>query len=398
MTKMNFDQALSTFLELDPEHAILIRGPHGIGKSALIRAFAAALRERSTERYPVIDRRLAWMTEGDMLGLPTIEGSTTRWNPPDFIAQACREPCVLNLDEFNRATREVQNVGLQLTLDRETSSGDKLHPRTYVISSVNVGGTYQVNRMDPALLDRFFVVDLIFSFDVWLANEKASGVHQTWIDFLVAQPHLVEPILERKDPNDKGTSPRSASKCGRQLRSLLERGEAALASPTHVPGTVPFDVDAVYRIVGGFLGIPVAAAFDGHLKAHAKRQGAITGRRVYEDWCDLRREVDITRLDVLNKAVDGFIDHANGVTLTDGFNVSERIGQNFRQLLKDVPKEHRVLIYQRLMKPGKDRVAMLVALHRFGEDLLLDVFNTRPGEEGLGMKPLDPNNLAGAAE
>jgi hypothetical protein len=32
------------------------------------------------------------MTEGDLVGLPIIEGECTKFNPPDWFHQACNEP------------------------------------------------------------------------------------------------------------------------------------------------------------------------------------------------------------------------------------------------------------------------------------------------------------------
>ncbi len=389
MSKMKFDDALATFLALPPEHAVLIRGHRGIGKSTLIANFAKTLRERTGKEYPLIDRRLAQMTEGDMLGLPSIVDGTTTWNPPDFIRMACDVPCVLNLDELNRARREVQNVALQLSLDRELSSGVKLHPETYVFSSINLGNMYQVERMDAALLDRFFVVDLLFDFGLWLANERKEGIHSLWLDFLVGEPNWVNVSDDRSDINAKGTSPRSASKCGRALSPLLKAGEEALATATS-PNQPTFNKDLIYRIVGGFLGMPAAAAFDGFLKGYIQKHGVVTGEMVFEDWIDVRKKLDLTRLDLINNVIDKFLNHVNSLPSTPGMELTPRQGKNFQLLLEDIPREQRPLIYQRLLKGKRARIDILLALHKWGERLLLEVYGTKPGKEGLNIVPNIP--------
>jgi hypothetical protein len=61
-----------------------------------------------------------------------------------------------------------------LVLDRELS-GWKLHPQTRVYAAINCGATYTVTQMDPALLDRFAVVDLTPSVDEWLDWAKGDG-------------------------------------------------------------------------------------------------------------------------------------------------------------------------------------------------------------------------------
>ena len=67
----------------DARFPVLMRGRHGIGKSQLVYQFAG----RRT--LDVIERRASQMTEGDLIGLPNIEGRSTKWNPPDWFKTAC---------------------------------------------------------------------------------------------------------------------------------------------------------------------------------------------------------------------------------------------------------------------------------------------------------------------
>ena len=62
---------------------VLIRGRHGIGKSQVIYQTAKAL------DLPVVERRASQMTEGDLMGLPSVEGASTKWNAPDWFKTAC---------------------------------------------------------------------------------------------------------------------------------------------------------------------------------------------------------------------------------------------------------------------------------------------------------------------
>ena len=81
---------------------VLIRGKHGIGKSEQVYQFANAVGKR------VVERRASQMTEGDLIGLPKIEGNSTKWNPPDWFKTACDEGVVLFFDEVDRAVLEVR--------------------------------------------------------------------------------------------------------------------------------------------------------------------------------------------------------------------------------------------------------------------------------------------------
>jgi len=168
-----------TFLKVVPHVAavkkpVLIRGRHGVGKSETVYAFAA------NRGMKVVERRASQMTEGDLIGLPSIDGNSTKFNPPDWFKDCCDNPRVLFLDEVDRATLEVRQGIFELT-DSRKLNGHTLHPGTLIFAAVNGGvhgAQYQVGEMDPAELDRWTVFDLEPSVDDWLdfAKENADGL------------------------------------------------------------------------------------------------------------------------------------------------------------------------------------------------------------------------------
>lgn len=173
---------------LPKEDSVLIRADHGVGKSEVVRQIATTIRERdfNGKGFPFIDRRLGQMTEGDMVGLPSTDGNVTRFNPPDWIRRACDEPCFIFLDEINRGTLEVMQAAFELVLDRRCQ-GNSLHPDTRVMAAVNVGGTYRVTQMDPALLDRFVIVDLVPTAPEWIDhNRTIPGFPDSVVDFIAS--------------------------------------------------------------------------------------------------------------------------------------------------------------------------------------------------------------------
>ena len=90
----------ATFVKVAPHVAsvrkpVLIRGRHGVGKSEIVYQTAAAI------AMPVVERRASQMTEGDLVGLPSTDGNTTSFNPPDWFKTACEQPVVLFLDEVD---------------------------------------------------------------------------------------------------------------------------------------------------------------------------------------------------------------------------------------------------------------------------------------------------------
>ena len=168
-----------TFLNIVPhvtdiKKPVLLRGRHGIGKSEIVYQFA------EVKDLPVVERRASQMTEGDLLGLPSVEGGVTAWCAPDWLHRACTEPVVLFLDEVDRATPEVRQGIFELT-DSRKISGNVLHPDTLIFAAVNGGehgSQYQVGEMDPAELDRWTVFDVEPTVEDWLtwANDNVNSM------------------------------------------------------------------------------------------------------------------------------------------------------------------------------------------------------------------------------
>ena len=159
---------------------VLLRGRHGIGKSTVVYQFADKM------GMPVVERRASQMTEGDLVGLPSIEGNSTRFNPPDWFKTACDKPVVLFLDEVDRATIEVRQGIFELT-DSRKLNGHTLHEDTLVFAAVNGGehgSQYQVGEMDPAELDRWTVFDVEPSVEDWLNWAKDNSVSDITWDFI----------------------------------------------------------------------------------------------------------------------------------------------------------------------------------------------------------------------
>ena len=173
-----------TFINLAPAVSaarlpVLLRGRHGVGKSQVVYQIAKNM------ELPVVERRASQMTEGDLVGLPSIEGNRTSFNPPDWFKQACDEPVVLFLDEVDRATLEVRQGIFELT-DSRKLNGHYLHADTLVFAAINGGEhgeQYQVNEMDPAELDRWSVWDIEPTVEDWLSWAKGNVDSLVW-DFI----------------------------------------------------------------------------------------------------------------------------------------------------------------------------------------------------------------------
>ena len=187
---------------------VLIRGRHGIGKSEIVYQIAAEL------GLPVVERRASQMTEGDLVGLPSINGNRTSFNPPDWFKQACENPVVLFLDEVDRAVIEVRQGIFELT-DSRKLNGHTLHPETRIFAAVNGGkhaANYQVGEMDPAELDRWTVFDVEPTVQDWLSWAK-DKVDPVVFNFIQNNNTHLEHVEGEFEPNKKYPSRRSWKRC-----------------------------------------------------------------------------------------------------------------------------------------------------------------------------------------
>ena len=219
----------------------LLRGRHGIGKSTVVYDFAKRI------GLPVVERRASQMTEGDLVGLPSVSNNATSFNPPDWFKVACDGPVVLFLDEVDRATIEVRQGIFELT-DSRKLNGHTLHQDTIVFAAVNGGehgSQYQVGDMDPAELDRWTVFDIEPSVDDWLTWAKDNGISQEVWDF-INQNHLHLEHTDDYEPNKVYPSRRS-----------WERFDQCITES----GNLLDDHGSLYHLACAFVGFEAAVSF-----------------------------------------------------------------------------------------------------------------------------------------
>ena len=339
---------ITTFIKvataLPASQSVLIRGPHGIGKSALVNQIAnSSKKSDGTEGLPLIDRRLAQMTEGDIIGLPEMQDGVTRFCPVDWLLRACREPVVLFLDEINRATVEVQQCAFQLVLDRELN-GHKLHPETKIFCAVNASPEYQVNEMDPALLDRFWVVDLEPSVDDWINWAHENDVDGVMIDFIRHYPaHLRH--TSAIEPGKIYPSPRSYEKLDTALTSIGW-------SPTSLAGkSIP---EGFYALSSGFLGTEASIAFRDFVKNY---EAQVSAEDILENWKKNSAKVAKLSTDKHNAIVEKVIEHCK----TNEWSASQ--AKNACDFVKTLSGEIVVSFFNSVMETNN--VPNIRTVHKF---------------------------------
>ena len=279
---------------------VLLRGRHGIGKSTVVYQYA------TQQNMEVVERRASQMTEGDLVGLPDIEGNATRFNPPDWFKKACDHAVVLFLDEVDRATLEVRQGIFELT-DSRKLNGHTLHQDTLVFAAVNGGehgSQYQVGEMDPAELDRYSVWDIEPTVEDWLSWAKDNVDSLVW-DFINQNRSHLEHSGDY-EPNKVYPSRRSWDRLNQVLKGadLLEN-----------PGP------AMFALATSFVGFEAAVAFNDYAKNYERVvtvEQLLNGERVealeslsLNDHCAMIEKVDAEEILKAEISDDHLVNLAN---------------------------------------------------------------------------------------
>ena len=238
---------------LEARYPIILRGRHGIGKSEIVYQIEKDLPYTDG----VIERRASQMTEGDLMGLPSIDSigdssrsvSVTKWNPPDWFKESCDRGVLLFLDEIDRATPEVRQGIFELT-DSRKLNGHTLHKDTVIVAAVNGGDNspeYQVGEMDPAELDRYTVFDVEPTIEDWLEWSKDIVTPHVW-DFVNQNRNHLEHSEGSFEPGKVYPSRRSWARFSETIGRV---------------GDDPCKIDAsiLFALAQGFVGFEAAISF-----------------------------------------------------------------------------------------------------------------------------------------
>ena len=342
---MDIKTAVKVIKALPANISVLFRGPHGIGKSEVVRQLADEL------GLKLLDRRMSQCSEGDTVGLPKQtmitgpDGKTydiTSFCPPEFIAIAKHTPSILFLDEINRATQEVMQACFQYALDRCDFQGDKFHPGTRVFAAVNTGGNYQVNEMDPALLDRFFVIDLAPSdqdfFDHAESRPESQGGPM--------DPDLLRFLKERPSRLDAAKANPGSVQPSR--RSWVRLDSVYKANKIYA---LDMDKDAsakgfAYSLAVGLVGLEPSSDLVDFL---SKRETRFNATHVLDSYQTTAVKIKKLGQDKLNTLIDLIVEDAKANVWTPA--QSENLGH----FIGDIPAELRVSFITNFTKALRDQ-------------------------------------------
>lgn len=191
-------ELLDFLLHVAPTRPVFIWGPPGIGKTALVRAFAEDL---GLPYVPLLGSQLA---PEDLIGVPQILDGVSRFCPPRMIARP--EPYCLLIDELNAASHEVQKSFYSLILEQRI--GEYVLPAGSII--IGAGNRAQdtalVKPLPSALINRLVHVHLKVSYTDWLAWAQRSGIHPLVLEYIQLRPdHLAVDPPKTEEPFSHAT-------------------------------------------------------------------------------------------------------------------------------------------------------------------------------------------------
>ena len=308
--------------------AVLLEGIHGIGKSECIRDHFLK------QGYKFIVLFLGQLSDaGDILGLPDrvdVNGvKKTEFCPPGWWPTGKDledAKIVLFLDEINRSKPELQQVVMDLVLNRKLH-GRELPKNTRIIAACNPldDGYYQVEEMEPALLDRFNKYEFRPDVEEWIDWAASSKVNKNVIDFIYKNRQFMDPPSGKEAKSGQVYASRRSWK---RVSDILNDNPKLLD-----------DQNLLSNILFGVVGMAAASQFGRFLREQGQ---GLSAAKVLTNW-DRTVEERVRKMDVqdqisVNRNLISFLKE-NEKNLNASDNLASKWAFNLQQFLDVVPAE-----------------------------------------------------------
>lgn len=346
-------------LSISPLRTLCIQGESGIGKSEIVGQISTKLTSGfyknpencaamiadwnrltqgtdnlpgwSFERgLPLVMRRLSQITEGDLLGIPDkASNGGTRFTLTDWVVFVCRYPCVLFLDERNRAQEAIKQAIFEMQ-DSHAFHGMKFHPDTRLILAENIGDQYSVQSLDPAEMSRALMVGFRPTVKDWLNWAMNGNVHGCVIDFIQQYEKGAqgEGYLEFRGTGDPGKK-YPDRRAWKNLSDELVRLELF-----ETPDDILF-----FHLSAALLGPEVAGKFQDFTKNRIKE---ISAEEILSNWNKAKKklgkmeEVTQTQWISLTQKV---------TTAIKEFTITQEQAKQIGKFVEEIPSELKMMIW-----------------------------------------------------
>jgi hypothetical protein len=232
--------------------SVMLWGPPGVGKSQGVRQLALEIQGATGKTVCVTDVRLLLFNPIDLRGIPTANADKTLavWLKPK-IFQMDESKSVINilfLDEISAAPQSVQAAAYQITLDR-TVGEHRLPENCIVIAAGNrITDKSVAYKMPKALANRLCHFEIKSDFQSWKAWAIKKGINEKIIGYLTFR----QTALDKFEADDSLAFPTPRS---------WEMASCVL-------NAVSGDVEAVYPMIAGCVGLGVAIEFRTWVKVY----------------------------------------------------------------------------------------------------------------------------------
>lgn len=352
---MNIKSFLKIVKNLPPHHAVLMRASTGVGKSSLVAQISEEI------ELPLIDVRASIMSEGDTQGYPDIEGMKEKgimtFCMPAWFVRACNEPVVLFLDEFNRGLPAVQQSFFQIVLDRQLGNDENgmpynIHPETRIFAAINHGNEYDVNEMDPALLRRFWTIDLKPSKDDWIKWAKSKEVDNLIIEFLRTRSSHLFVNLEKVKPGNVFPTPASWARFDEVLKYI---GVNLMEDRNN------FDI---FNTAIGFIGQEAAVEFADFVK---KYEIVVTPEELLKSFKNCEHKLKTMSNDRINSLIERLGEHS----ISNNWTVSQ--AKNAAKLGKMISEEMMIHFWSKVT--GGKNIESIQKFHKEIGQYVVEIVN-----------------------
>lgn len=185
--------------------AVMIWGPPGAGKSAIVRSVAEKC------HCSFIDLRLAQMEAIDIKGLPVPEADGVHWKISAVYPRENTSRGILFLDELSACDRTIQTAAYELILDRKLGDDYRLPDNWLIVAAGNrIEDNASAVAMSSALANRFLHVELEYNPKSWIEWAMKSGIHGAVTGLMRFKPQLLADTNENTQNLERGfPTPRS---------------------------------------------------------------------------------------------------------------------------------------------------------------------------------------------
>jgi hypothetical protein len=163
---------------------LMVWGPPGVGKSAVLREICSEL------EIGFLDVRLAQREPVDIRGLPVPREDGVHWLTSAEWPRHGRG--VILFDELTAADRSLQVAAYEFILDRRLGDLYRVPPGWYIAAAGNRGDDRAVSvALSSALANRFCHLEVEADIEDWSRWAIGRGLHPLVVGFLRFQPRLL---------------------------------------------------------------------------------------------------------------------------------------------------------------------------------------------------------------